>query len=264
MPPTAGPYFIARAVLHLRSPMLLSLCVFLCMIAIPLVLPSELLGQSDDEAWGKQRIVIRSILEQEPDEGNQRVVKSGITRNDFQALISNKFARQAVGVRRQPSRARYLDNEAQVSVLGTSTPGIVEAALATLSSGRNLSERDLISAESVCLIDQEVATRLFGDTNPLGRNLKMEADVFTVVGIVDFAQQEDSAPVVIIPLKTMRARWGDQVVRRAAGSFSVQRYELSEIWIPGPPTARKLQLTNNLLQSTHESDTDYVIEIIEK
>ena len=231
---------------------------------LTVAIPEWLVGQSEDRQWGRERIVIRSVHVEKEDAGFREVSKTGVTRKDFDALTSVGFARTAVAIRSQQTRARFLENEADVMVLGTSTPDIVDAAFAKIVVGRNFREREFVEVESVCLIDSEIAEKLFQDANPIGRNIKMESDVFTVVGVVDYDHESQGLPVVIMPIRTMRSRWGDQVTRRDAGSFSVRHYELSEIWIPGPSTETKLRLAANVMELAHDSDEDYVVEVVER
>lgn len=59
-----------------------------------------------------------------------------------------------------------------------------------LESGRNISSVDRENRSKVCIIGHSVANDLFGSTNAVGKTLKIDGDVFTVIGVL--AQKSES------------------------------------------------------------------------
>jgi hypothetical protein len=81
----------------------------------------------------------------------------------------------------------------------------------------------------------------------------MVNDYYTIVGVVKQWPTTENAPGVIIPLKTMKSRLGDQVISRQDGAFSLKWYELSEIWIPETPSAARLKQLKAFFDNRHDS-----------
>ena len=76
--------------------------------------------------------------------------------------------------------------------------GIDESYLATdgyqICRGKGFSPRDYKGFSKVCLIDQTVVSSIFGSDDPIGKILDIQAEPFTVIGVV--AKTNDFEPVI--------------------------------------------------------------------
>ena len=63
-----------------------------------------------------------------------------------------------------------------------------------VKSGRGFTQKDYDNCRKVALVDTNAVRNLFGGDNPVGENLEMNGDVFTVVGVV--ALSEEFAPSI--------------------------------------------------------------------
>jgi len=83
--------------------------------------------------------------------------------------------------------------------------------------GRFFDAEDMESRSKVCLLTQELANKVFGVENPIGRTIRMEELTFTVIGVFKervatyglSEMQEDS---VLIPLPLMKYYKGQEVL----------------------------------------------------
>ena len=110
---------------------------------------------------------------------------------------------------------RYRKASYQTSAAGT-LPEFSEVYNWEVAEGRFLINADLDKLRRVCVIGQEVREELFGLAPFLGRELKLNGQRFTVVGLMEDRQ-------------TFGENWGDQVLvpvttaqRRLAGNKYIQ------------------------------------------
>ena len=111
------------------------------------------------------------------------------------------------------------------AVYNVVTPNYFRTLGTAMLAGRDFSDADRHDTPRVLIIDKKLATRVWGDENPVGRCLRIRADSLpcaTVIGIVENVRRqsifEDSTRYVYLPLAQARdwisARY---VVARAAG-----------------------------------------------
>jgi putative ABC transport system permease protein len=79
--------------------------------------------------------------------------------------------------------------------------------------GRFLNEDDLTQRRRVIFLGNEIAERVFGDTEPVGQSLILDGLPFTVIGVMQKKFQDSSnngpdADRAIIPASTMKAIYG--------------------------------------------------------
>jgi putative ABC transport system permease protein len=133
------------------------------------------------------------------------------------------------------------------------------ANLRTEPRGRYITQQDIDSNAPVAVIGSEVAKSFFPLEDPLGKVMRIDDRVFTIVGVlqpIGLAGGTGSALVgrdwnkdVHIPLTTAELEFGDIVMRRQAGSFSGEEVELSEIYATAGSTETVIE-TANLIRQT--------------
>jgi putative ABC transport system permease protein len=126
-----------------------------------------------------------------------------------------------------------------VSLVGV-TEGYEEIRHLIIPSGRYFDPDEMAMRNKVCLITQELATRVFGNQNPVGQLIRLNDLSFTVIGIfrepVDtFGLSEIQDNTVIIPFSLMSYYTGDQF----ASTVYIQMATVDEV---APSTARVEQL----------------------
>jgi putative ABC transport system permease protein len=80
----------------------------------------------------------------------------------------------------------------------------------SLSRGEFFTERDIVSANKVCVIGHTLVARLFQTTNPLGQTIRIKNIPFRVIGVLEkkganmVGQDQDN--IVLMPFSTVRKR----------------------------------------------------------
>ena len=108
------------------------------------------------------------------------------------------------------------------------TPGYQFVQDYRFSAGRPLTEIDLRERRSVVVIGADVAERLFEQVNPVGRDVRILGDLFTVVGVVAkkgrvLGQSFDA--FVLMPLTSFESLYG----RRRSTTVSVKMADAGEM-----------------------------------
>jgi putative ABC transport system permease protein len=103
----------------------------------------------------------------------------------------------------------YGSNNWSTMVAGT-TPGYLEVRDWALESGYAFTDSDVRSATRVVLLGKTVAQNLFGDTDPVGKTIRIKQSPFLVIGVLaakgqslDGRDQDDTA---FIPVTTAQRR----------------------------------------------------------
>lgn len=95
------------------------------------------------------------------------------------------------------------------SVYGV-TPEFLNIRDLTVSTGSFISNQDLESRNRVAVIGTTVATNLFGETNPVGKNIRVNNQPYKVIGVLESKGQSsmgsDQDDMVIVPLTTAQER----------------------------------------------------------
>ena len=95
-----------------------------------------------------------------------------------------------------------------------------------LVNGRNITPSDVEGATKVCLIGQTVAENLFGDTDPIGKIIRVKKIPFTVVGLLGRKGQSpqgvDQDDVIFVPLRTAQRKLFGSQFPNSVGAIMVQ------------------------------------------
>ena len=229
------------------------------------------------ERLGARNIIIRSVKpaetaerQQGQDQGFQAAY--GIKRTDLDAIRElfpaaseivpvKSIGQQVVrGPRRKTSQA-----------YGT-TPQLREVANITVKRGRYLSPNDLDKRAEVCVIGDSLARTFFPFEDPLGNTIRIDSQVFTVVGIlapIGLAGGSGAALIgrdlnedMHIPITTAKSRFGDEIFRRTSGSFSAEKVEIEEVYYTAASretVLRDAERLKRLMEVRHSDQQDLTI-----
>lgn len=109
-------------------------------------------------------------------------LKSGLTESDLESLealdnvagVSPTISSTGMAARNQ----KLLDS---VSIQGKNEVYYAHNSLVTV--GRGISEWDVENSAYVCVIDQDIADKLFAGENPVGQTLTVSGTTYTVIGL---------------------------------------------------------------------------------
>lgn len=139
--------------------------------------------------------------------------------------------------------------------------------------GRFLLDKDVTHFNNVAVIGDQVAKTLFGNRDPIGRNIRVERDYYLIVGRLEspilqpkfqVGPVADHSRSVFIPISTMKTRMGDDQIVREEGSFSAVSFELTSIEILPENANQAFEIRNSiqrLLEANHPQQ-DYRVRLL--
>ena len=136
------------------------------------------------------------------------------------------------------------------------TDGYQQIRRLIIFRGRYFDSADMESRSKVCLITKDLADKIFGIENPVGRELRMGELTFTVIGVFreraeTFGLSELQKESVIIPFSLIKYYTGTDVL----GTLQVQTGGPENV----PVMARQL---NRLLKSRHPAEAEYDVQTL--
>jgi putative ABC transport system permease protein len=142
--------------------------------------------------------------------------------------------------------------ERPVNLVGV-TEGYQAIRRLVVLRGRFLDAADMEMRSKVCLVTAQLADKIFGQDNPVGRPIRMGELTFTVIGVFrerveTFGLSDIQDNSVILPFTLMKYYTGMEVVRL----LGVQAARAEDV----PSVERQL---GQLLRSRHPSEAEYKV-----
>lgn len=226
---------------------------------------------------GAKNVIVRT---REPnagsdDEANSRVKTYGLLRADYRRIVENiPNIHRAIPMRELKFELRLDDRTADAKLVGC-TEEYLELNRLEIARGRWLSTRD--RGEKVIVLASDTAKRLFPYENPIGRTIWVGSEFYTVIGqtrnrtasaaIGGSLDSRDYNLDAYIPIKTLRQRVGDLVMKRVGGgtgwNFVGEDVELSQITVEVQDIEdvdETAQIIETLLRKYHEKE-DYAVVV---
>lgn len=199
-------------------------------------------AQEQIKGLGATNVIVRSV-KPATNSGQQGLfVTYGLLRSDFSRISETvPTVRKATPLRELEYEVTCLDRKIQSRVVGC-TPEYLSMNNLEMANGRFLEDRDEDRRDNVCVIADETAAKLFPFQDPIGQTIQIQQDFYRVIGrtkdrtptgsIGGSFSGQDYNKDIYIPLSTLRARFGDQVmISRSAGSREFEIVELSQITV---------------------------------
>ncbi|MEM7476894.1 MAG: ABC transporter permease [Planctomycetota bacterium] len=209
------------------------------------------------------------------EEANSRVKTYGLLRTDYRRIVENiPNISRAIPMRELKFELRLDDRTADTKLVGC-TEDYLELNRLEVARGRWLSPRD--RGQKVIVLANDTAKRLFPYENPIGRTIWVGSEFYTVVGqtkdrtasaaIGGSLDSRDYNLDAYIPIKTLRQRVGDLVMKRVGGgqgfNFVGEDVELSQITVEVENIEyvdETAQIIETLLKKYHEKE-DYAVVV---
>ncbi|MAB73194.1 MAG: ABC transporter ATP-binding protein [Planctomycetaceae bacterium] len=161
-------------------------------------------------------------------------------------------------------------NERTISQVFGTTPDLSRTAnLSVRPGGRYLVDADIEGSAPVAVIGSEIADTFFRLEDPVGKDLRVDSQVFKVVGVLEPIGLAGGAGVALvgrdinkdvhIPISSAKQNFGDIVVRRTSGSFSGEDVKISEIYLQAENTDEVIdlaRLATRILEIEHPTLRD--------
>jgi putative ABC transport system permease protein len=221
---------------------------------------------------GATNIIIRTV-EPSAEDANERVKLYGLTRADYRRFLSNvPTVKRAVPIRELPRQFMVKGRMIDAKLIGC-TEEHFDLNRLEIARGRWLNNRD--GRENVIVLADGTARRLFPFENPIGQKVRVESDVYTVVGqtkpraasaaIGGSLDAREYSSDAYIPLDTFRHRVGDQIMTRTGEGFNFKGeiVELTQITLTVGDVAdvdETAAIVETLLKKYHTKE-DYAVVV---
>ncbi len=233
---------------------------------------------------GSTNLIIESVKPPDDKSDTQQArgaTAYGLTYKDAESIRNTiPQIEVIVPIRELNHEARYKSRKAAIKIIGT-IPWYPQIAPIKLIDGRFLTSLDLEYQSNICVIDEEVARRLFAFDNPIGKDIRIQGSFYQVVGLVGAQTSSNgqnafgSDAVVVasstggevgniyMPVTTAKCRFIEVDYSFSGGKRSFERIELQKIIVKVTSNDQVLPLRDiidNLLGRLHEKD-DYKIVV---
>jgi putative ABC transport system permease protein len=223
---------------------------------------------------GAKNIIVRSIEPNTSGSGDKNRVKSyGLLRSDHQRILSNiPGITRSVPIRELRRELAADGRQLSANVIGC-TRDHFDLNNLEIARGRWINEKD--NRENVIVLADGTARRLFPQSNPIGQKVRVESDVYKVIGqtkprnasaaIGGSLEARDYAFDAYIPLETFRHRVGDQIMTRTGEGFNFKGeiVELTQITLTVADIEQvdeTVAIIERLLKKYHDQE-DYAVVV---
>ena len=181
-----------------------------------------------------------------------------LMREDVEALLQARAVRYAVPIDRTVTQIISANLNWSSQVLGT-TPEYVLIRDWPMARGRYFTAAENETASKVCVLGQTVAQNLFGDSDPIGQQIRVKQMPCEVIGLLaakgQSAMGTDQDDVLIVPSLTLRTRVLNQN-RQYVGSIMIGATSDDDL---AQAEAEVIQILRQRHKLSEDQDNDFTI-----
>jgi putative ABC transport system permease protein len=220
-------------------------------LVVTVALTSKKFVLSQIESVGSNLVWVEMVQRQD----RPQPLSYELTLDDLEAVKAIPNVIEVAGTRELPMTLIVGGVERPVNLVGV-TEGYQTIRRLLILRGRYFDASDMEMRSKFCLIATQLADRVFGQENPIGRNIRLGELTFTVIGVFrerveTFGLSDIQENSVIIPFTLMKYYTGMEVVRlldaQAAKAEDVASVE------------RQVGL---LLRSRHPAEAEYKVQTL--
>ena len=220
-------------------------------LVVTVALTSRKFVLSQIEAVGSNLVWVELV--QRPDKAPP--LSYELTLEDMEAAKSIPHVITVAGTREHPMTMTVDGVDRAVNLVGV-TDGYQMIRRLLIIRGRYFDAADMEMRSKVCLITTELAERIFGQENPVGRSIRMGELTFTVIGVFrerveTFGLSDIQKNSALIPFTLMKYYTGTEYL----GLLDVQADSEETV----PSVERQLGL---LLRSRHPLEAEYNVQTL--
>ncbi len=204
-------------------------------------------------------------------DANSRIKIYGLLRDDYRRIVENiPSIRRAIPMRELRFELRRGNRTADAKLVGC-VEDYLELNPLEIARGRWLTPRD--RGKKLVVLADDTARRLFPYENPIGQTIWVGSEFYVVIGqtkprtasaaIGGSLDARDYNLDAYIPLKTLRHRVGDLVMKHVGGEFQGELVELSQITVSVDnidDVDETATIIETLLKKYHENE-DYAVVV---
>jgi putative ABC transport system permease protein len=234
---------------------------------------------------GSRNLIVETVEppEERADTSEQRRMRTyGLTYKDAESIRNSlPDVEVVVPIREIDQEARYGSRKVAVKIVGT-IPWYTEVSPVHVVHGRFLSSIDLHQQQSVCVVDEQLVSGLFGFDDPLGKDIRIKGSCYRVVGVAGTPSVEgkpnsstsavataigsDSGATgsVYLPLSTAKSRFTELSASFTGGSENIEKVQLQKITVKIKSTDQVIpmrDILDTLLARLHKDKKDYRIVV---
>ena len=220
-------------------------------LVVTVALTSRKFVISQIEAVGSNLVWVELV--QRPD--RPQPLSYEMTLEDMEAVRSIPHVAVVAGTREEPMTMTVNGVEKPAHMVGV-TDGYQSIRRLLIVRGRYFDAGDMEMRSKVCLITTQLADKIFGQENPVGKPIRIGELAFTVIGVFrerveTFGLSEIQENSVLIPFTLMKYYTGTNVVRL----LDVQADKAEYV----PSVQRQLGL---LLRGRHPVEAEYKVQTL--
>ena len=234
---------------------------------------------------GSRNLIVETVEppEERADTSEARRMRTyGLTYKDAESIRNSlPDVEVVVPIREIDQEARYGSRKVSIKIVGT-IPWYTEVSPVRVVHGRFLSSVDLHHQRSVCVVDEQLVSGLFGFDEPLGKDIRIKGSCYRVVGVAGapsvvgrpngspsaLAAVTDSGSgttgSIYLPLSTAKSRFTELSASFTGGSENIEKVQLQKITVKIKSTNQVLpmrDILDNLLARLHKDKKDYRIVV---
>jgi putative ABC transport system permease protein len=220
-------------------------------LVVTVALTSKTFVLSQIEAVGSNLVQVELVQRSD----KPQPLNYEMTLDDMETIKSIPNVIEVAGTRELETAVVTDGVERPVHLVGV-TEGYQEIRRLIILRGRYFDAADMEMRSKVCLITTQLADRIFGQENPIGRPMRLGELTFTVIGVFrerveTFGLSDIQENSVLIPFSLMRYYTGMEVVRLLA----VQADKAENV-------ASVERQAGQVLRSRHPAEAEYKVQTL--
>jgi putative ABC transport system permease protein len=148
-----------------------------------------------------------------------------LTMDDAAAIGELASVRAVAPVSQAQVQAIYGGKNKSTSVTG-STPAYFSVNNMVLTAGSPFTEADVRTSANVAVLGATVAEELFGDESPIGQTMRIQRQVFTVIGVLKAKGQgmggQNQDDVIVMPITTAQRKLAGSAFAQSVGTIVLE------------------------------------------
>jgi putative ABC transport system permease protein len=227
---------------------------------------------------GATNIIVRSVKPVELNKQNEQQYRLdyGLTSADVDRMLSTIPTVMSVTPLREFRKdIRHLDKKLEGRVVAV-MPNFLEMNGLKLSRGRFITALDNERFENVVVLAADTAENLFPVEDPIGKSVRVgESHYYKIIGVTEHRAAtagiggslaaQDFNRDVYIPYTTDKARFGKVVTYQRAGTYQVEKLEISQITVAVDSmqhVKKTAEIIQGLLDQFHtQKDTEITVPL---